>query len=380
MSIVGNVSIRSGAGGGAMNSLTKIGLFLLNAMAVVWLTACSESSVPDAADPQAAAPNRLPVRVSYLEDKAPSLYQTFIGTARAANRVTIRSQVSGRLLEREVKLGSQVKQGEVLAKVYNPGATPQALAAKQRWQQARVQVSQAQRDYDRIKSLYEKNVASIQEMESARSAVQAAQAATDAAESQYVQAQQMDAEQTIRAPFAGVITATPVEPGEVIQVGQPLLQLADPDEVEIEVIVSDGAAASVAAGDVLTVRTPFSGERQFAGVVHEVTPFRERGALPTVIVRLADAGLIPGTTVHIQFESALAGQFVLPASSLVKTGRQQSAVYRVTADNQVELVPVQPLQVINDKIVINGPLQAQDAVVVAGNHQLYPGADVEVVQ
>lgn len=366
-----------------MESLRKIGLFALGSVVALWLVACSESSAPEpVADPKQSAvqKNRLPVRVSYLEDKAPSLYQTFIGTARAANRVTIRSQVSGRLLEREVKLGSQVKQGDVLAKVYNPGATPQALAAKQRWQQARVQVDQAQRDYDRIKSLYEKKVASIQEMESARSAVQAAQAATDAAESQYVQAQQMDAEQTIRAPFAGVITSTPVEPGEVIQVGQPLLQLADPDEVEIEVIVSDGAAASVAAGDVLTVLAPFSGDRKFAGVVHEVTPFRERGALPTVIVKLADAGLIPGTTVHIQFESAVAGQFVLPASSLIKTGRQQSAVYRVTANNQVELVPVKPLQVINDQIVINGPLQAQDAVVVAGNHQLYPGANVEVVQ
>lgn len=370
-----------------MISLTKTGLVALGVAAALSLAACSESTAPEQATGSSSNPslqkapeNRLPVRVSYLEDKAPSLYQTFIGTARAANRVTIRSQVSGRLLEREVKLGSQVKQGDVLAKVYNPGATPQALAAKQRWQQARVEVAQAQRDYDRIKSLYEKKVASIQEMESARSAVQAAQAATDAAESQYVQAQQMDAEQIIRAPFAGVITATPVEPGEVIQVGQPLLQLADPDEVEIEVIVSDGAAASVSAGDVLTVLAPFSGDRKFAGVVHEVTPFRERGALPTVIVKLADAGLIPGTTVHIQFESAVAGQFVLPASSLIKTGRQQSAVYRVTANNQVELVPVKPMQVIDDKIVINGPLQPQDAVVIAGNHQLFPGANVEVVQ
>ncbi len=111
-----------------------------------------------------------------------------------------------------------------------------------------------------------------------------------------------------------------------------------------------------------------------------MTPFRERGALPTVIVRLADAGMSPGTTVHIQFESSTDGKFVLPASSLVKTGRQQSAVYRVTESNQVELVPVQPRQMINDLIVIDGPLQAEDAVVIAGNHQLYPGADVEVVQ
>lgn len=344
------------------------------------MAACSSDSTSDSAASESSAVNRLPVRVSYVDGNSPSVHQTFIGTSRAANRVTIRSQISGRLLEREVKLGSRVKQGDVLAKVYNPGATPQALAAKQRWQQAQVQVAQAQRDYDRIQSLYKKNVASIQESESARSAVQAARAATDAAESQYQQALQMDAEQTIRAPFAGVITATPVEPGEVIQVGEPLLQLADPSEVEIEIIVSDGAASSVQAGDLLTVLTPFASAQQFSGEVHEVTPFRERGALPTVIVRVADAHLKPGTTVHVQFESVLAGQFVLPASSLIKTGRQQSAVYRVTDNNQVELVTVEPLQVIDDRIVINGPLHAQDAVVIAGNHQLYPGADIEVVQ
>ena len=90
--------------------------------------------------------------------------------------------------------------------------------------------------------------------------------------------------------------------------------------------------------------------------------------------------MTPGTTVHVEFESTLAGQFVLPASSLIKTGHRQSAVYRVKASNEVELVPVQPLQVIDDRVVINGALQAEDAVVIAGNHQLYPGAAVTVVQ
>ena len=363
-----------------MITIRSIGVAMMGVVFGIFLAACSDT--PETADNTgtSARQGRVPVRVSYLDETAPDLYQTFIGTARAANRVTIRSQVSGRLLEREVKLGSQVNAGDILAKVYNPGATPQALAAKQRWQQAQGEVAQAERDYKRIQSLYDKKVASIQEMESARSAVMAAQAATDAAESQFQQARQMDAEQTIRAPFAGVITSTPVEPGEVIQVGQPLLQLADPNDVEIEVIVSDAAAMSVQAGDVLTVEAPFAGDRQYAGVVQEVTPFRERGALPTVIVHLEDTGLIPGTTVHIQFKSTVAGQFVLPASSLVKTGRQQSAVYRLIGNNQVELVPVQPLQLINDQIVINGPLQVRDAVVIAGNHQLYPGAVVEVVQ
>lgn len=366
-----------------MRSDKQTGLIHLMLLAGICLglVACSERE-PDTepAALQSATQSRLPVRVSYVQSDSPSVHQTFIGTSRAANRVTIRSQISGRLLQREVKLGTRVNQGDVLAMVYNPGATPQALAAKQRWQQAQVEVAQAQRDYDRIQSLYEKKVASIQESESARSAVQAARAATDAAESQYQQALQMDAEQTIRAPFSGVITATPVEPGEVIQVGEPLLQLADPNEVEIEIIVTDAAASSVQAGDVLTVLTPFAGEQRYAGVVHEVTPFRERGALPTVIVRVADTGMTPGTTVHVEFESPLAGQFVLPASSLIKTGHRQSAVYRVKASNEVELVPVQPLQVIDDRVVINGALQAEDAVVIAGNHQLYPGAAVTVVQ
>ncbi|MCG8534205.1 MAG: efflux RND transporter periplasmic adaptor subunit [Pseudomonadales bacterium] len=322
----------------------------------------------------------LPVRVSYLDEHKARLHQTFIGTARAANRVTIRSQISGRLLERDVKLGTKVDKGTVLARVYNPGATPLALAAKQRWQQAQVEVAQAERDHKRIQSLFEKGVASIQEAESARSALLAARAATDAAESNYQQALQLDDEQTIRAPFPGIVTATPVEPGEVIQVGQPLLQLADPKDVEIEVIVSDAAASTVKAGDVLNVVAPYSGDETFVGVVHEVTPFRERGALPTVVVRLQDTQLIPGTTVHIQFASTVAGQFALPVSSLIKTGDKQSAVYRLTANNQVELVPVTPLKVIQDQVVIDGDLALRDAVVIAGNHQLFPGAKVRVVQ
>lgn len=348
------------------------------------LSACSPASDSAQADtaPETTAshPQPLPVRVTHPHTGSEGSYQTFIGTARAANRVTIRSQIRGRLLEREVKLGATVDKGQVLARLYNPGATPQALAAKQRWQQAQVEAAQAQRDYDRIKSLNERQVTSVQETESARSRLLAAQAATEAAESQYQQAVQMDEEQTLRAPFAGVITATPVEPGEVIEVGQAILQLADPEDVEVEVIVSDAVVTAIKPGDTLAVQAPFSQGKEYAGVVHEVTPFRERGALPTVVVRIADANLIPGTTVHIQFASAYAGQFALPVSSVVKTGRQKSAVYRLKDNNQVELVPVLPLQVVNDLVVLNGELDPDDDVVTAGNHQLYPGAIVRVVQ
>ncbi|MDY6921041.1 MAG: efflux RND transporter periplasmic adaptor subunit [Pseudomonadota bacterium] len=346
------------------------------------LLACAPAENPDqaaAGDVTEMQAQPLPVRVVQPRPGSEGHYLTFMGTARAANRVTIRSQIRGRLLERKVKLGDVVEENEVLARVYNPGATPSAMAAKQSWEQAKVEAEQAQRDYVRIKSLREKQVASIQESEAARSRLLGARAAKEAAESRYQQAVQVDEEQVLRAPFSGVITATPVEPGEVIEVGQALLQLADPDEVEVEVIVSDAVVSSVQRGDQLPVQTPFSGDRNYNGIVREVTPFRERGALPTVVVRVAEADLNPGTTVYIQFASAYPGDFAVPVTSVIKTGYDKSAVYRLTGDAQVELVPVIPLQVVDNLMVLNGDLDPQDNVVSAGNHQLFPGAKVRVV-
>ena len=341
-----------------------------------WLAA----NAVESAEPINSSKKPIPVRVISMGEEKPQVFRSFTGTTRAVQRVTVRSQVSGRLLEVAVSLGDKVTKGTVLARLYNPEASPLALAAKQSWQQAKVQSAQRQRDFDRVSTLYETGAATKQEFETARTALWAAEAAQATAQSQYQRATQVDEEQIIRAPIAGVVTQTAVEEGEVISIGQSLFQLADPEQVEIEVTISEQIAASLSKGDRVAVTLPMlMPPLNTQGAVQEITPFRERGALPTLVVALPPSVATPGLTAHIHVAVPNNSQFALPISAVIKTGGHGAAVYRVNEANRVELIAIRPHQFIANQVVVSASLQKHDRVVVAGVQQLYEGASVDVV-
>ncbi|GAA5315510.1 MAG: efflux RND transporter periplasmic adaptor subunit [Candidatus Pelagadaptatus aseana] len=331
-------------------------------------------------------PTPIAVRAIALTEQQPEFFRSFSGTTRATQRATIRPQVIGRVMERHVELGDQVNAGQLLVSLFNPEATPAALAASKQWQQARVTREQLERDYRRINDLFKVNVASKQENETARTALLAAQAAESSAESDYLRANQVNQEQQIRAPFAGMITDTLIEPGEVVVPGQALVQLADPSQVEVEVTVSEATAAVVQSGDSVSVSLPLLGSAApLQGVIQQVTPFRERGALPTVVVALPSASVRPGLSASVHFpytedSHALTPTFALPTSALVKRGDSGAVVYRVTEQQIVEAVQVEPRQLANGLVTVRGDLKPNDRIVSAGVRQLFAGASVEIVR
>ncbi|MCG8314105.1 MAG: efflux RND transporter periplasmic adaptor subunit [Pseudomonadales bacterium] len=334
----------------------------------------------ESAEEGVSSKSSIPVRVMSLSEEKPQVYRSFTGTTRASQRVTIRSQVGGRLLERAVNLGDNVAKGAILARLYNPEASPLALAAKQSWQQAKVQRAQQQRDFDRIRKLFESGAATKQEFETAQTGLWAAEATQAAAKSQYQRASQVDEEQIIRAPFAGVVTQTSVEEGEVISVGQPILQLADPNQVEIEVAISEQIAAALVKGDQVAVTLPLLiTPVNTQGKVQEITPFRERGALPTLVVALPSSVATPGITAQVHVAIPDNSQFALPITAVIKTGGRGAAVYRVNGSNHVELVAVRPHQFMAGQVLVSAPLRKNDRVVIAGVQQLFEGAAVEII-
>jgi len=322
----------------------------------------------------------IPVRTIVLSEEKPQLFRSFSGTSRAAQRVSVRPQVSGRLLSKMVNLGDSVNKGDILAHLYNPEATPRAQEAKQRWEQTQVQKAQQLRDFQRIQALYKAGAATKQEFETARTNLWAAETTQAAAKSGYQRAAQVKEEQLIRAPFKGIVTQITLDEGEVISAGQSLMQLADPSQVEVEVTVSEQIASTLNKGDLVPVTFPLlDPSEEIQGLVQEVSPFRERGALPTVVILLPTQSAKPGITVHIHFTIEDNSQFALPISAVIKTGAYGSAVYRVNDNKHVELIPIRPHQIIANQVTISSDLKPRDIIVVAGAQHLFDGAPVTIV-
>ena len=112
--------------------------------------------------------------------------------------------------------------------------------------------------------------------------------------------------------------------------------------VEVEVVVTEKIAAHIKLNDVVDVFFPLlkpvlTVDTEANGVVVEMIPFREQGALLTVVFELQSEHVQPGLTSQIRFQVPNDTHFRLPLSAIVKVGAGKTSVYRVSADHPITM-------------------------------------------
>ncbi|MFV1958216.1 MAG: efflux RND transporter periplasmic adaptor subunit [Planctomycetota bacterium] len=222
-----------------------------------------------------------------------------VGTVDSRTRVAISAQIPARVMEVRAEAGATVSEGQTIillddreqrARVGQAeDAHRQAEAARNRAVQARAGaqavLAQAKKHYDRIKSLFDGEAATLEQLEQAEAALLQAQAglaeteaAIAAAQAQIEQAAQVVAEAkvalghaTIRAPIRGVVSMKAVEPGDLALPGRTLLELLDPKALRLDAQVREGLIRLVVKGGTFDVEIP-SARLTLQGTIDEVCP------------------------------------------------------------------------------------------------------------
>jgi HlyD family secretion protein len=115
----------------------------------------------------------------------------------------------------------------------------------------------------------------------------------------------------LRAPIDGVVDVRAALPGEVVNVGQPVVTLVNPDDLWVRADVEESYVDGIRLGDVLTVRLPSGAEREgtvfFRGVDADYATQRDvsrtKRDIKTFEIRLRcdnrDRGLALGMTAYV---------------------------------------------------------------------------------
>jgi multidrug resistance efflux pump len=220
------------------------------------------------------------------------------------NDVIVSSQVGGRLSRLMVTEGATVTPNEVIATL-EPGElqadrafyarSAEAVAAQVEASraelaaavaqdgEARANLTNAQRVFDRQQALVTAGGVTEQELDASRTALTVARARLEAAERQVANrksaltaSQQQQAAATaqtakanvrltyteITAPSAGVVDVRAARVGEVVTPGQPIVTLVNPDSLWVRADVEETYIDRVRLGDTLTVRLPSGAERR----------------------------------------------------------------------------------------------------------------------
>ena len=323
-----------------------------------------------------------PVRVVSVERQAGGETVSLTGTVQAETEVNLAFRIDGRVVERLVNVGDTVQPGQVVARL-NPENEENGLrAARAQLAAARAQLTEAANNYWRQSELLRDGWTTRVRYDQAAQARQTAQSAVDAAEAQVGLAETRLGYTELVSDVAGRVTARGAEPGEVVQPGRMIIQVARDEGRDAVFDVPPTLKDQAPANPVIDVALATDPAIHTTGRVREVSP-RADAVTGTFQVRVGLANPPPamrlGATVTGRLTLGATAGFAIPASALTRADHQP-AVWVVDPRNQtVALRSVELVRHDAGHVVIGSGLEAGDIVVTAGVQALRPGQKVRLL-
>jgi HlyD family secretion protein len=203
--------------------------------------------------------------------------------------VVIRPDVSGEIIELNVKEGDFVREGDLLLRIkpdlYEARIdelNAALLTQQSRMEQARANMLQAETEFVKNQQLYDRNLISELEYlqtknnyEAQKSNFKAAEYQIESARAQLRRAEEELQQTVIRAPQNGTISRLAVEAGERVlgqaqTAGTEMMRIAHMEQMEVEVEVNENDIVNVSLADTSIIEVDAYPNRSFEGVVTEI--------------------------------------------------------------------------------------------------------------
>ena len=204
----------------------------LLALAVIALSGCKETAA------EKAVPGR-PVLVATVKYEAASPERSFVGTIKPRIETDMGFRVPGKVAKRLVEVGQTVDIGQPLALLDEVDLKLQAEQAQAEFSAATGVLAQAAASEQRAKDLRAKGWTTDAQMDSARAAADEARARLNRAERSVELTKNSLSYATLVADARGVVTATLIEPGQVVAAGQTAIRVARFAEKEAVVAIPE---------------------------------------------------------------------------------------------------------------------------------------------
>lgn len=329
-----------------------------------------------------------PVSAAVVGTRSVPVELSTFGTVQADATVAVKSQVDGIITKVHFTKGQHVRKGDLLFTV-DPRPFKAALdQAEANLARDTVLANNAQKDVQRAEALYQKGIASEEELDKAKASAES-QAAAVRADAALVERARLDLEYcSIASPIDGRIGNMLVDEGNLItkanDAALAVVNRIRPVQVFFSLPQTDlGEVRKYMAQSPLTVLAYAEKDQQDAesGKLVFVDNAIDTG---TGTVRLGavfaneDERLWPGQYVAVKLTLATRHDAIVVPSKAVETGRDGKYVFVIRADKRVEFRPVTVLANTGDVAVIGEGLRVGEQVVTDGQFRLSPGWRVEI--
>ncbi|MGE8617999.1 MAG: MdtA/MuxA family multidrug efflux RND transporter periplasmic adaptor subunit [Achromobacter spanius] len=347
---------------------------------------------PGGARPSMAAMANMPVpvRIATATQQDIDIYLKSLGTVTAYNTVTVRSRVSGELVDVAFQEGQRVKAGDLLAQV-DPRAFQVALdQARGTQMQNLAQLENARRDLQRYQALFKQDSIAKQQVDTQAALVRQYEGTVKSDQANVDNAKLQLDYARITAPISGRLGLRQVDRGNlvsssdtnglvVITQTQPIsvvFTLPETQLPEVRGEITAGRTLPVDAYDRADTRRIATGVLETLDNQIDVTT----GTLKLKAkFENADDALFPNQFVNVRLHVLTRKDVTAIPTAAVQQGSAGAFVFLVQQDDTIVVRPVKLGAINNGMVAVNEGLQPGDRVVTEGTDRLRAGAKVEIV-
>ncbi len=274
-----------------------------------------------------------------------------------------------------VKEGDAVRKGQLLASVLSSEVDAKAG-------QAKLAVEKAKRDFDRANKLYHDSVATLEQMQNAKTALEVAQEDLKSVNfnQQY---------SNIYSPVSGYVLAKLANEGQVVGPGTPILQVngASNANWKLKVGVGDQQWAKIKIGDRARINTDaMPSDTLEARVAKKSEGIDPQSGTFVIFLELIDkpenklASGIFGRSIIMSSGTKDKTVWRVPFSALLDGDGREGYVF-ITEDGKIaKKQKVKIVNMENDDVLIASGLENAQSLIISGSPYLVDGSPIIVVK
>ena len=211
------------------------------------------------------------------------------GSVESVNEVDVGAQASGKITKLYVKLGQEIKKGEMIADIdsttqINTLNTKKAalLSYQAQLKAKKTAYDVALSSYNRLSKLYTQKATSLDSVNTSKSTLDNAKAEMEAIEANIKQAEiEVNTAETnvgytkITAPMDGTVISVPVSEGQTVNANQTtptIVTIADLSKMKIKPEISEGDITKVKAGQEVSFTILSDSQTVYHSVIDSVDP------------------------------------------------------------------------------------------------------------
>lgn len=331
---------------------------------LILISGCSQPEKQEAAGSRA-----IQVRTQTVRYKEYQIPVRATGLLTTATEMKLSFKTGGIISQINVREGTSVKRGEVLAALDLSEVRAQV-------NQAHIAKEKAQRDLSRAKNLYRDSVVTLEVYQNAESALEVAKAQVQIADFNLEHSR-------IKAPSDGKIQKILAETNEMIGPGYPVILFASTEnDWVMRASLSDKDIVKLSIGDSAKIfmdafpKTPFRAEIvELGSIADPLTATYEAELLILHSMPGFRTGFITRAEIY---PSEIKRSLVLPMHALIDATDNRAFIF-LLREGKVEKKAVRTGSIVGEEVVVLEGLSEGEEVVTDGAKYLREGSEVEVV-